>query len=215
MDHFNDAAQLPEVWEIHRVPAVALRVTLLTPTGVPRHDQTMVWRFSEEDGVTVRLAVLHAQSEVRAFDPSKRWAFDVVDHVDAAVTVVPEAGGASPEVCDLARFWWDATPGRVAVEAWSKAPGGGWWYVLVPWWSSEEPYDADAQALDVAFGEEIWAAASALRGARWTWPAAAPVADPRPRVGPFTWYVAERTAVPPPVATPLWSGGDHGGAAVA
>ncbi|MEW1677961.1 hypothetical protein AB0O47_32710 [Streptomyces noursei] len=203
-DELDDdlAEQLPEGTEARSAEATAIRVTPRDEAGRPDHAWGLTYRFDDQP-VGLHLVTVQVTAEVRAFDPTKRFPFSIVDRVDAALTA-SENHPRFRDVQALAQGLWQHRRTTATVEAWGpKDEPGTWWHVLIPAWRDSYRWEGDNPLpVQLPEGHRVYGAGHVERSWNWAWPAAGgpvavPVEDPEP-VGADVWFLLSMTTVPPP-----------------
>ncbi|THA54281.1 hypothetical protein [Streptomyces sp. A1136] len=146
-------------------PCLAVRITPYTgDEGEPDHDQAVTYRFDEDP---VMLAYVY-----RTREPAIHASTGPFPYAPAAPGLVAfTAPDDHPEPQNLARLaqgLWQRRGTWLAVDVWSKTPGGQTLYVLVPRWKR---LDLDEHEVPGPPGHHTFALGEAIptRDAR-TWP---------------------------------------------
>lgn len=146
-------------------PCLAVRITpYASDEGEPDHDQAVTYRFDEDP---VMLGYVY-----RTYGPALHRSTGPFPYAPAATGLVAfSASDAYPDPAALSRLaqgLWQRRGTWLAVDTWSKTPGGETLYTLVPRWRR---LDLDQHEVEPPPGHHTFVLGEAIvtRGSR-TWP---------------------------------------------
>ncbi|RPK58113.1 hypothetical protein EES44_24585 [Streptomyces sp. ADI96-15] len=109
---------------------LAVRITPYAGDGEPDHDQAVTYRF---DDAPVMLGYVYRTREPAIVAPACRSPYAPAAN-DLVAFSAPDNHPAPAAISQLAQGLWQRRGTWLAVDTWSKTPGGEALYALVPQW---------------------------------------------------------------------------------